>query len=200
MRFYQDFNILIERHKKTEKALHRKLPKLATQHLGDVGLADAEEVGGLDLFQAALSHERVDFENELRLDEVLVRIPQAEILEHVPATAFVSLLAHGSLSFAICSASRSRCFTTNSGNLRKSLRLDPTQITGFKDGPVVMGYNSKYSDITIWCQGDPNSVCKALSDSSRFRMNWMLEKNIHLFREWWQLRTGFGLRLGLRYF
>src|SRR6266853_6807798 len=62
MRFYQDFDVLIERHEKTQKALDGKLPKLAGQHLGDIGLADAEEIGRLDLFQAALSHERVDLE------------------------------------------------------------------------------------------------------------------------------------------
>jgi hypothetical protein len=50
MRLYQDLNILIERHEKTQKALDGKLPKLAAQHLGDIRLADSEEVGRLDLF------------------------------------------------------------------------------------------------------------------------------------------------------
>jgi len=36
-----DFNILIERHQETQEALHGKLPKLAAQHLGDIGLSDA---------------------------------------------------------------------------------------------------------------------------------------------------------------
>jgi hypothetical protein len=39
MRFYHDFNILIERHEKAQKALDRKLPELAAQQLGDIGLA-----------------------------------------------------------------------------------------------------------------------------------------------------------------
>ena len=50
MRLYQDFNILIERHEKAQQALHGKLPELATQHLGDIRLADSEETGRLDLF------------------------------------------------------------------------------------------------------------------------------------------------------
>ena len=95
MRFYRDFNILIECHEKAKKALHRKLPELAAQHLRHIGLADAEKIGRLDLFQSALFHERVDLEDKLRLDEVLVRIPHAEILEHVPAAVFMSLFAHG---------------------------------------------------------------------------------------------------------
>src|SRR6267378_691925 len=50
MRLHQDFNILIERHEKAQQALHGKLPELATQHLGDIRLADSEETGRLDLF------------------------------------------------------------------------------------------------------------------------------------------------------
>src|SRR5208282_3621387 len=86
MRPHQDFHILIERYEKTQQALHRKLPELAAQHLGDIGLPDTEVFG---------------------------RIPYAEILEHVPPAAFISLFAHRSLSFAICSASRSRCFISS---------------------------------------------------------------------------------------
>src|ERR1039458_3916182 len=52
MRLYHDVHIVIERHKEAQKALNGKLPKLTMQHLGYIGLADAEQIGGLDLFQA----------------------------------------------------------------------------------------------------------------------------------------------------
>src|SRR6202035_5666060 len=109
MRFYHDFNILIECHEKAQKALDGKLPEIAAQHLGYIGLADSKQIGRLDLFQAALFHERVDLEDKLRLDEMLLRIRNAEILEHIPAAGFVSFFAHGSRPFAICSASLNRC-------------------------------------------------------------------------------------------
>src|SRR5258708_4622841 len=113
MRLYQDFNILIECHEKTQKALDGKLPELAAQHLGYIRLTDAEEICRLDLFQAAPFHECVDLENKLCLNEMFVRIRHTEILEHVSAAVFTSLFAHGILSLAICSASRSRCFTSS---------------------------------------------------------------------------------------
>jgi len=50
VRFYRDFNILIECHEKAQQALHGKLPEFTAQHLGDIGLADAEQIGRLDLF------------------------------------------------------------------------------------------------------------------------------------------------------
>src|ERR1017187_5300905 len=113
MRLDDDLHILIERHEKAQQALNGKLPELTAQHLGYVGLADAQQIGRLDLFQATLFHERVDLEYKLRLDEMLFRIRRAEILEHVPAADFVSLFAHGSISFAICSASRRRCLISS---------------------------------------------------------------------------------------
>ena len=61
------------------------------------------------LFQAALLHERVDFEDKLRFYEVLFRIRHTEILEHILASSSVSLLGHFFLSFAMRSASRNRC-------------------------------------------------------------------------------------------
>jgi hypothetical protein len=104
MRLDDDLDILIERHQKAQKALNGKLPEFASQHLGNVGLFDAEKVGSLNLLQAAIFHDRVDFENELRLDQVLFGIRHADVFEHIPAPGFVSRLPHCSLSFAICSA------------------------------------------------------------------------------------------------
>jgi hypothetical protein len=101
MRRDQDFNVLIESHEKTQEALYGKLPQLAAQHLGHVGLPDAEQIGCLDLFQATLSHERVDFADQLGLDEVLVCIPHAEVFAFVPMAAFLSFPGHGSLPYEL---------------------------------------------------------------------------------------------------
>jgi hypothetical protein len=109
MGFHHDFDVLIERDEEEHQALDRKLPEFAPEHLGDIGLADAEQRGRFDLFQAAPFHERVNLEDKLRLDEVFLCIWQAEILKHVPAPSFVSFLAHTAFSFAICSASRNLC-------------------------------------------------------------------------------------------
>ena len=98
VRLHDDLNILIERYEKTQKALHRKLPEFAPQHLGDVGLFDPEKIGSLNLFQPAIFHDRVDFENELRLHQVLFGIRQANILEHIPASVLISLSSSSFLS------------------------------------------------------------------------------------------------------
>jgi hypothetical protein len=108
VRLHHDLNILIERHQETQKALNRKLPEFTAQHLGDVGLFDAEKIGSLNLFQAASFHDRFDFKNELRLHQVPFGIRLADVFEHVPASAFVSPLPHSSCSFAIRSAAPSR--------------------------------------------------------------------------------------------
>jgi hypothetical protein len=89
-----DFHILVESDEEAQQALHGKLPELAAQHFGDVGLFDAEEIGGFGLLQAAFFHEAVDLEHELRLDQVLLRVRHAQILEHVPASGGVWSLAH----------------------------------------------------------------------------------------------------------
>jgi len=68
VRFYDDLHILVERHEEAQKALNGKLPELPAQHLRYIGLADSEQVGCLDLFQAAIFHDRVDLECKLRLD------------------------------------------------------------------------------------------------------------------------------------
>jgi hypothetical protein len=56
-------------------------------------LTDAKQAGGFDLLQATPLHNCVDFENQLGLDEVLVRILYANVFEDV--------LTPCGLSFAI---------------------------------------------------------------------------------------------------
>src|ERR1017187_267165 len=105
MGLYDNLYVLIERHQKTQKTLHGELAEFPAQHLRHVGLADAQQIGHLDLFQAARLSDRVDFEYELRFDQMFFRIRHAEILEHITASDFVSFPAHRSLSSAIRSAS-----------------------------------------------------------------------------------------------
>jgi hypothetical protein len=154
VRLHDDFNILIKRDEEAQKALNRKLPKFATQHLGNVGLLNAKKIASLRLLQPAAFHDRVDFENQLRLHQVLFGVRQANIFEHIPAPVFVYPLPHLSRSFAIRSASRRRR-SINSISRRGAQRIsdviqyghrkvaqrfaaDPTQITGLRDGSVVI--------------------------------------------------------------
>src|ERR1017187_2907443 len=106
---HNNLDILIESHQKMEQAFNRKLTELAAQHLRYIGLANAKQSSGFYLFQAPLFHDGVDLEDQLRLNEVLFRVRYPNVLKHIAASGFVSLLAHGFLSLAICSASRSRC-------------------------------------------------------------------------------------------
>src|ERR1051326_7865233 len=111
MRLNDDFDILIQRDQEPKQALDRELPEVAAQHFGDVGLRDAEHFTSLNLFQAPLLHDAVDLEHELRLDQVLLGVGHADVLEHVTAADFISLFTHDFLALAICSASRKRWFT-----------------------------------------------------------------------------------------
>jgi hypothetical protein len=94
MWLYHDLYILIERYEEAQKALNGKLPELTSQHLGNVGLADAEQLGGLNLFETALFHDGIDLEYKLRFNEVLLRIRHTNVLEHIATPEFISLLAH----------------------------------------------------------------------------------------------------------
>src|SRR6266567_1519268 len=109
VRPYDDLDIMIERHQEPQQALHRKLPEFAAQHFGNVRLRDAEQLAGLDLFQLPILEDGVDFVDELRLDQMLLGVRQAEVFEDIAAAGFILLLSHYSVPFAICSASRSRC-------------------------------------------------------------------------------------------
>jgi hypothetical protein len=109
VRAHDDFNVLIEFHQEPQQPFNRELPELAAQHLRDIGLADAEQRGGLGLFHAALFHDGVDLEDQLRLDQMIFRIRYADILEDIPAPDLIPFDAHGFSPIAMRSASRSRC-------------------------------------------------------------------------------------------
>lgn len=53
MRAHDNFDIVIELDEEAEQPFNRKLAKFAAQHLGDVRLAHAKQVGRLLLGQAA---------------------------------------------------------------------------------------------------------------------------------------------------
>ena len=110
MRFHNNLNIVIEGYQETQQAFDGELAELSAQHLRDIGLADAKQLGGFHLLEAALLQDRVDLEYKLRLDQMLFRIGHADVLEHVAAPGFISLfVAHCFPPLAICSASRKRC-------------------------------------------------------------------------------------------
>src|SRR5580704_958105 len=97
VRLYDDLHVLIQRHEKTQKTLHGKLTELASEHLGYIGLANAKQVSGFHLFQAALFHDGVNLEHQLSFDKMLICISHPDVLEHIPAADLIRLPAHGCL-------------------------------------------------------------------------------------------------------
>jgi hypothetical protein len=76
-------------------------------------LPDTEQFGRFGLFQAVALQDRVDLEDQLRLDEVFLGVRHTDVLEDIPPANFVSLPRHAVplsslLSNAIRSASWSR--------------------------------------------------------------------------------------------
>src|SRR5262245_24570791 len=109
MGLHDNLYILVECYQETHEALHGELAEFPAQHLGHVWLTDAEQICHLDLFQTPLFPDRINFKYKLCFHQMLFRIRHADVLEHVPASDFISSPAHRFLSSAICSASRSRC-------------------------------------------------------------------------------------------
>ena len=66
MRAHDDFNTQIESHQKAQQPFNRELAELAAQHLGYIGLADAEQRRRVGLFHVPLFHNGVDLINQLR--------------------------------------------------------------------------------------------------------------------------------------
>jgi len=89
-----DLDIMIESDQEPQKPFDRELPELAPKHLRDVRLRDTEQFPGLDLFQTTLPHDGIDLVHELRLDQVLLGIRHAQVLEDVPAPNLSFPLTH----------------------------------------------------------------------------------------------------------
>jgi hypothetical protein len=51
--FYDHLHALIEGDEEAQTALHGELPEVAPRRLGDIGLAEAQQDGALNLFEAA---------------------------------------------------------------------------------------------------------------------------------------------------
>ena len=83
-------HILTQRHEEPQQTFNRKLPKLASQHFGYIGLTDSKQTSGFDLFQPSLFHDRVDLEYQLSLDEMLFRIWHTDFFEYITAAFFVA--------------------------------------------------------------------------------------------------------------
>ena len=113
MGLYDDLDILIEGYEEAQQALDGKLAEVSAEHLGNIRLGDSEQRGGFSLLQMVLFEDGIDFEDKLRLDEMLFGVRKSEIFEDVTATHLVSFPAHASSPFAIRSASRRRCLTNS---------------------------------------------------------------------------------------
>jgi hypothetical protein len=110
MRLHDDFDILAQRDEEAEQALDGELPKFAAQHLRNIRLLNAEQFRRGDLLEPAILHKTADLIYKLRLDEMFIRIRQANIGKDVAAAFFVvDPFFHGYSPRAIRSASRKRC-------------------------------------------------------------------------------------------
>jgi hypothetical protein len=70
---------LIERDKKSQKALNRKLPEFAAQHLGNLGLFDSEKTGGFNRFHTSSAFGNPRSLNTLLLIGVIPFFPLAMV-------------------------------------------------------------------------------------------------------------------------
>ncbi len=107
-RLYDNRHILIESHKKSQQSLNGKLTEIATQHSGNVGLANPEPKRRLYLLHAAFFHQLVDLEDELGLHEMFLGVGESKVLKNIAAAQLIVFFTHPCISLAIPSASRSR--------------------------------------------------------------------------------------------
>src|SRR5271157_5955373 len=84
MRFYHDFNILIECHEETQKTLDGKLPELAAHELGDEGWRVPNRSAASTCFRRRRFMMASILDTGCALTMVLFFIRDADVLEDVP--------------------------------------------------------------------------------------------------------------------
>jgi hypothetical protein len=86
MKLHDDLDIAVEAGEQPHQAIDGVFAEVALEHARHFGLADAHELSGCGLRELALIDEPVDFGNDLRFQEVGVRVGQAEIGKNVVAS------------------------------------------------------------------------------------------------------------------
>jgi hypothetical protein len=108
-----NLDVLVEGNKETHQPFDRELAEFPAHHLRNIRLLHTEQACSLGLREAAARYDRLDFKDQLRFDEVFLRVWNADVLEHVRLANFIPFPAHAhpsspASSKAILSASRKR--------------------------------------------------------------------------------------------
>ena len=85
VRPHDDIDVAIKAGEKSHEPIDRVFPEIALEHPGDLRLADAHELAGGGLGQLALMGQPVNLRHDLSLEEVRLRVGQAEIGEDIAA-------------------------------------------------------------------------------------------------------------------
>ena len=88
MRRDDNLNILTQGHQEPHQPLNGKLPKIAAQHLGNIWLLHPKKAGRFGLFEATLTHQAVNPDNELSFDKMFLGIGQTNVGKHIAAALF----------------------------------------------------------------------------------------------------------------
>lgn len=89
MRPHNYLNVMVERREKPHQPFDRIFAEVSLEEARHFGLADAHPFSGVRLRQLARVRKAVDFRHHLRLEEMRVRVRQAEIGKDVFSLPFV---------------------------------------------------------------------------------------------------------------
>jgi hypothetical protein len=81
-----NFNVLPQRREKFHQASDGEITGTVSHQQGNPRLLHAEDLGDLDLFQAATLENRIDLQRELRLEQLLLGIGEPQVGEYVAAS------------------------------------------------------------------------------------------------------------------
>jgi hypothetical protein len=82
---HRDFNVLTQSHEKFHETSDGEVTRAVPHQQGNLRLPHAENLGDFDLRHAAALEDRMDLQDEPRLEQLLLRIGKAEVREDVSA-------------------------------------------------------------------------------------------------------------------